>query len=188
MSEEKSEGKSKSRLELATELVKALVWPAFALVILLSFWTPLRESVRELPKLMRDAESVSIYSFSIKVKENLRWQATPEVGKVLTTPEVETVLARLSPDGIQKLLNFRFVSCWESGRDNIDQVKEINKELLQHGLLTEVSNMRLCAATEGARYDYALGPSDLGLATQQFIFAFVAQSARELTRTPPANK
>jgi hypothetical protein len=180
-----SEEKSKSRLELNIELLKALAWPLFALIILFSFWTPLRDSAKELPRLMRDAESVSIYSFSIKVKTDLRQQTTPEVGKVLATPEVERVLARLSPDGIQKLLNSRFVSCWESGKDNIQQVKEMNKELMQLGLLQELPDMGSCLKNQGANYEYAVGPTDLGKATQEFIFAFVTQSARELASAPP---
>lgn len=171
-----SEEKSKTRFELMVEMVKALAWPVFAFIILLSFWTPLREASRTLPGLLRRSEAITIAGLTIKLQGELRAKASPEV---------EQALARLSPEDIEELLNFRFVGCWDADSTNIQQIKDRYGRLVQSGLLVEVADMGRCASTQGVTYEYALGPSPLGVEAQKFLFALLAAFLHELGSAPP---
>lgn len=158
------------------ELVKALAWPVFAFIILLSFWTPLREASRTLPGLLRRSEAITIAGLTIKLQGELRAKATPGV---------EQALARLRPEDIEELLNLRFVGCWDADSVNIQQIKDRYARLMQSGLLEEVADLGRCAPTQGVTFEYALGPSALGVEAQKFLFALLAEAASEMGSAPP---
>src|SRR5262245_1682122 len=107
MSEEKTP-LPKSRLERSTDLLRAVLWPAFAFTVLLSFWTPLREVVKAVPKLIGDSEAITIGDVSLKISKDLRSKLPPDV---------KMALNGISTEGIKFL--FRYSSTIRLGKGQV---------------------------------------------------------------------
>jgi hypothetical protein len=161
----------KSRLELAVDLVKALAWPLIALTVLISFWSPLRAVARQLPDIVNRSETITIAGLSIKVREGLRRQATPEIARAL---------ANVTPDGLKRLLNTSSLSCW--GADGADFGRKENAELIRLGLVEEVPKAELCSPQPGQDYVFGARPTALGRETQTFLLAVISEFAQEIAR------
>ena len=114
----------KSRFELFVELVKATAWPILVAVVLVAFWSPLRETARQIPELLGRSDTVTIAGLSLKLSRGLRYQ---------TSPEVKKVLAELSQEAIERLLAMASRSWWDVGSESHGRSE--NAELLRLGLV-----------------------------------------------------
>lgn len=168
-----SESNSKSSLELITDLIKALAWPLFAAVVLISFWSQLQSASKELPNLLSRSETLSIAGLSLKIGKGLGRQPSTKVKKALS---------ELSPDGIHRLLNMSSSSWWDVGSESTG--KTDNAEVVRLGLLEEVPDNEIRATNErdGKRFGYGVRITPLGKETQAFLYALISEFAQELER------
>ena len=156
----------KSRVETMTELLKAVAWPAIALVVLISFWSPLQRTAEQVPTLVSRSDSITIAGLSLKVSRELRTKASPEV---------QAVVAKLSRKGIEQVLALSEKSTWKP--EDIENGREFTKELRALGLATELPPKELEALHAG----YGFTATELGRQTQAFLRAIVAEFVQELT-------
>jgi hypothetical protein len=77
------------------EYIKALAWPIIALIVLASFWTPLHQIGLMAPELVRQSDSITIGSVSLKLSKRVTRRMSDEV---------RNVLPRLDPDDLQELV------------------------------------------------------------------------------------
>jgi hypothetical protein len=171
----------KSTLELVVEVIKALAWPLFATVFLVSFWTPLHDTATLIPSIVSRSDTITIAGLSLKVGKALNKKATPEV---------ELALSRLSKEGVKRLLEMSASSWWDKGSEANGQAE--NSELVKLGLAMEVSADELATrnTTDHKNFGYAVRITDLGRKTQDFLRAVIAEFVDELPRTqtiPPSN-
>lgn len=96
MTEKDEKPRALRRSQVVLEYIKALAWPVFAIVLLVSFWQPLQDIAKVAPGLVSQSESIQIGSVSLKVKARLAKQASEAV---------QTVLRRLQPEDILEILS-----------------------------------------------------------------------------------
>lgn len=165
---------SKSRAELIVELIKALAWPLFALIVLICFWSQLQSASRQLPNLLSRSETISIAGLSLKIGKGLSKQPSTNVKKALS---------ELSPDGIQRLLNLSSSSWWDVGSESTARAEYA--ELVHLGLMEEVSESEIRATNErdGKNFGYAVRVTAFGKETQTFLYALISEFVQELERS-----
>lgn len=56
----------KSNYEITVDLLKAMLWPTTALVLIFFLWSPIKETTELLPSLLKNSESIEIGGISIK--------------------------------------------------------------------------------------------------------------------------
>jgi hypothetical protein len=167
----------KSRFELVVELIKAVAWPLIALILLIAFWTPLRQTTDLIPSIIGRSDTISIAGLSLKVSQGLKAKASPEV---------QRVLAKLSRSGVERVLRMSESAYWDRvpGRT---YYKEDTADLLKLGLVSEVSAAEIDGlnAKEHRNYDYGVRQTELGKETQSFLQSVVAEFVEELGRQAP---
>ena len=161
---------AKTRLELIVELIRALAWPSFAFVLLIALWSPLRLVALQLPDLIGRSETISIAGLSIKVGKGLRQQASKKV---------VAVLAKLSPDGLRKLVDRGNESYWDIGSESF--AKTENAELVRLKLLEEIPERELKERNQ--RYGYGIRPTSLGKEAREYVLALLAEFVGEIRKT-----
>ncbi len=160
----------KSRLELVTELIKATAWPSLALVALWGFWGPLQEAAKQLPALIGRSEVLTIAGVSLRVGSSLREKATPEMQKVL---------AEISPDGLRWILSTSEGGAyWDAG--DVSTGRRETMELRKLGLVEEVPAQELNDPRRGRRYGYGVRSTHLGKRTHAFLVSLVAEFVQGL--------
>lgn len=84
------------------EVLKVLFggWPAFALILLVLFYVPLRDALNEIPDKVRKAKDISVATISLK--STIRDEAVK-----LGTPNLADTVPRLSADATVMLLHAR---------------------------------------------------------------------------------
>lgn len=171
------ESQPKSRFELVVELIKALAWPLIALILLIAFWTPLRQTTDLIPSIIGRSDTITIAGLSLKVGQGLKAKATPEVQKVL---------AKLSRSGVERVLRMSDSSYWTRG-SGLSSDKNQGAELVKLGLETEVPQSELDALNlkQQTNYGFGLRITDLGRETQAFLQSVVAEFVQELGRQAP---
>jgi hypothetical protein len=164
---------SKSRFELMVELVKAVAWPLFASVLLISFWGPLRSAVSQLPNIISRSETLSIAGLSLKIRRGLTQQPSEEVKKSLS---------KLSPDDLKRLLNFNSTYC---GEEYASSCRADYAGLTGLGLIAEVPESELNQQTDerGKRYGFGARITPKGKETQTFLLALISEFVQELERS-----
>jgi len=83
-------------LELSVELIRAVAWPAIAIVGALVFYQPLSDVARHMAAKVQDASKVSIGAFSLEVAAKAREPGNP--------PELASQVGALSSKAVEQLL------------------------------------------------------------------------------------
>lgn len=161
----------KSKTEISIELIRALAWPTIVVILLISFWAPLQKTAKLLPILIDRSDTITIAGLTIKVKESLRKQASPEV---------EIVLSKLDRVGIEQVLEMGESTWWDIDDSEYGRSKTV--ELISLGLLEEVSDGEIKENNlrRGNSHGYAVKQTALGLETQEFLQAVVTEFVQEL--------
>lgn len=165
---------SKTRFELFVEFIKAVAWPLFASVVLISFWGPLRSSVSQLPNIVSRSETLSIAGLSLKIRRGLNRQPSEELKKSLS---------KLTPEDLKFLLNFNSTRCLE---EHAASCKADYAGLLSLGLIQEMSEAELnqrIEETNGRRYGFGARITPKGKETQGFLYALISEFVQELERS-----
>lgn len=166
-----SNNPSKSRFELIVELIKAVAWPLFAIVLLVSFWRPLRSAVTQLPNIISRSETLSIAGLSLKVRRSLAKQPSEEV---------KQALSKLSPDDLKRLQNFNSTFCEEQYAASC---RADYAALVGLGLLAEVPESELKKDRSGTPYGFGVRITPKGKETQSVLNALVSEFVQELERS-----
>lgn len=85
----------KTHSELILEYIKVLKWPVFVIIILLLFWTPLKEFIFKLPMLVDNTEEIEVAKVKITLRKNLFGKLSPSLKSTLSNLEdgdVEDIL------------------------------------------------------------------------------------------------
>jgi hypothetical protein len=167
----------KSTFELIVELIRALAWPILAVLVLISFWRPLHDTAVQIPDIVGRSDTITIAGLSLKVGRALRRQASPEV---------QEVLARLSPEGLKRVLGLSSSIWWDQGQEPMGQADVA--ELLRLGLVEEVSSAELQERNreDEKNFGYGVEITELGEQTQSFLQSVVAEFVQEVSRSAAA--
>jgi hypothetical protein len=89
-------------LQTAAELAKALAWPVLAVLLLVSFWTPLHTLMNTVPQLLSSSEEVSIGGATFHLRKSFVDQAPPEVKEILGDlgPEEVQIILEVKPQDV----------------------------------------------------------------------------------------
>lgn len=164
------------RLKVIVELVKALAWPLFATIALLSFWGPLRLTVRQLPDLVSRSETITVAGLSIKVQRGFSQQASDEV---------KQAVAQLSPEGISRILTMQGNIYYDS--NSVTYARTEYKELIDLGLVEPLPEEELLGVgSDDRQYGYGVGITPLGEEAQRLLIALISEFTQELdsSQTP----
>jgi hypothetical protein len=164
---------TKTRFELAVELVKAIVWPVIALVILFSFWHPFQLAMEQLPDVVSHSDTITIAGLTLKIDRSLQLQGLEP------SAEVRQVLSVLTPDGIRTLLAMGEGKYYPSSPTGTTE----NDELLRLGLFEEIPPEELSLG--GHNYEYGVRPTQLGQDTQNYLLALISEFALQLDQVAP---
>jgi hypothetical protein len=151
----------------AAELAKALAWPLLALVLLMGLWSPLRESAKEIPTLLRRSEGLTIAGVSLRVREDLSRRASLEV---------RTVVARLSPESLQYLLSSNGNGMFLIGGGTSQLPRELG-ELAGLGLIEELPAEEL-----PPQADSGFQMTPLGEEATSFLLVVVSEFVEQLAQ------
>jgi hypothetical protein len=168
-----SNNPSKSRFELIVELIKAVAWPLFAIVLLISFWRPLRSAVTQLPNIISRSETLSIAGLYLKVRRSLARQPSEEV---------KQALSKLSPDDLKRLQNFTSTWCEEQYASSC---RADYAALVSLGLIEEVpeSELKTQKDRSGTPYGFGVRITPKGKETQTLLNTLVSEFVQELERS-----
>ena len=173
---EKSKEDLASKVELLkciVELVKAVAWPLFATIALLSFWGPLRLTVRQLPELVSRSETITVAGLSIEVQRNVSQQATEEVRQAV---------AQLSPDSISNLITMQGRRYYFS--ESAAFGREEHAEMIDLGLVEPLTADELDdAESDDREYGFGVEITSLGEEAQRLLLSLISEFTQEL---PPA--
>jgi len=167
----------KSKFEIIVDLIKALLWPTIVICVLIIFWGPLRLIADQIPSIVSRSESITISGLSIKIRNN----------DVVEKPSdsVRMVLAKLSPNGVKRMLNNSTAVYWDKGQESYG--KEDYGELIKLGLYREVTPDELRERnTNNKNYGFGAERTPLGEETNNFLIQLVAGFVDELNG--PKNK
>ena len=157
------------RFAQSIELVKAIAWPLFGIIVLTSFWNPLYSTIQQLPNIVSRSENITIAGLTLKVGKGLRQQASTEVKQVLSD---------LSPESIRNLLTSGESTYWDVEYEISARTK--SNELLKFGLLEEIPKAELNDRKDSTKYGYGVRLTPLGKETQAFLFNLISEFAQEL--------
>ncbi len=163
------ENTPKSRFELLVELIKAIIWPLFATVILFLFWEPIRTISTQLPSLIGRSETITIAGVSLKVSKRLTQQASPKLA---------AALAKLSPQGLRQLVDQRGASLYPS--ENADRGKSEYAELISLGLAEEVPQTFQADSDRKLYPGFIVKLTPMGDEGEKFIYALLSEVVRDL--------
>ncbi|SET69761.1 hypothetical protein SAMN05216412_11325 [Nitrosospira multiformis] len=154
----------KSTFELCVELIRALAWPVIAAALLISFWQPLRETANLLPSILHRSDAITIAGLSLKVSHELRHEAPPDV---------QAKLRRLSPSGIEALLNHgENTKMIYEGKSEEKRAEERWGELVANELAYKESY------DDGARFFVALTP--VGVKARSYLVSIISEFIKGL--------
>jgi len=125
-----------SKVHWRIELIKALAWPCVAIFIVVAFWGPLQASARLLPQLLQDTETIEVSGVKINVRSSIA-ERTPA--------RVKVVLQKLSPAGIEYILEKRELSEFRSTDPTL--APDV-AELIAAGLCVPMTREDLAAAAK----------------------------------------
>jgi hypothetical protein len=91
------EGDSPNRTPHLYSIIKALAWPALALVVLVSFWTPLHQLAAAVPDVIKNADTIKFKDFSVLAGKRLS-RAPASVAQVLNNLTAEDIDFILTTD------------------------------------------------------------------------------------------
>jgi hypothetical protein len=161
MSINKSNGKT--RFENINDLVKILIWPLFAVLLLVCFWKPLFSLINKLPEIIDRSQTVTIAGLAIELNQNMRQPSE----------EVKIVLSEISPEGVKMLTEFKGTMCWwgEISSDNY----QVYEELIRLGLFAETSSIDL-----KGNCSIETKITNLGLNTKDYLFELLSEFVGKL--------
>ncbi len=168
----------KSKFELTVELIKATAWPGLTMIILITFWGPLRQTAEQFPYLVRRSDTITIAGLSLEVSRELRRQASPEVEEVIT---------ELSKEGIKRVLRLSGGSYWDKGSEThgrADYTELIHLKLVEEIAVDELERQN---QEEGKNFGFGVRPTELGRQTQSFLQSVVAEFVQELDLSHPSS-
>jgi hypothetical protein len=113
------------------QLLKAFAWPAVAMFILVSFWTPLQKVASMIPETFDKLDTVSIGGVQVHVSSGLSQQAPPAV---------KQTLAKLSPAAIQYIVENDIGG---PARTTAPVLRVEENELIEVGLCTPLTEKKL---------------------------------------------
>ncbi|SRR5712692_2297893 len=167
------DGKTVNKITLLLDLIKALMWPVFAIVILVSFWRPLHEVATALPDLARSSESITIMGVSVRVGKRLAARASPDVREVLS---------KLSPTDVEFIITLGDTT--EVKVDGNDQSDKPRLESLTAlGLFEKMSAQEIKAADENDQttYWFAAKTTPRYGKVREFLIKWMSETFEELT-------
>lgn len=135
--------KGPTRLEcyrVIVELVKALVWPAIFVSLLVAFWSPLSYTVDVLLNKLWEAKKVGIGALSIEIQEQARARGNPKLARRLNGLSPEAIRLLLEIGRAHHLLVSKFEPRPGEKRfslvpaDEFDRIRELaEKGLVEYG-------------------------------------------------------
>jgi hypothetical protein len=60
------------RFAQTIELVRAIAWPLFGIIVLISFWNPLYSTIQQLPNLVSRSENITIAGLTLEYRERAK--------------------------------------------------------------------------------------------------------------------
>jgi len=153
---------NQSNYQTTVDLFKAIIWPAFAFTLLISFWSPLDKTLEKIPSIIDKSESITIAGLSLKIERGIG---------IKPSSEVKSVLSQISPDGIKKLMNNKNSSYYDSK----DWPKNDNEELFRLKLVKEIP-------TKGSKHKFAMQPTLLGIKCQKFLDAVMIEIVKQIAQ------
>lgn len=157
-------------LKCTVELVKAVAWPLFATIALISFWGPLRLTARQLPELVSRSETITVAGLSLEVQRGVSQQASDEVRKAV---------AELSPDGINNLLTMQGNVYYSL--ESVSFGRERYEEMIDLGLVEPLTANELDAAeSDGREYGFGVEITPLGEEAQSLLLSLISEFTQEL--------
>jgi hypothetical protein len=164
---------NKSSVELATDFIKAIAWPLFALIFLISFWEPFQAAANMLPDIVNRSNTITIAGLTLQINRSLKLQNQQP------SSEVKQVLADISPDDINKILATSGWRVWNA--QEVDGGRDEYAKLVKLGVFREMTNQELQNRTEYAvRPVYGVVNKPLGDETRDFLIALIAEFAQQL--------
>jgi len=153
-----SNGESqKSQYEVTVDLIRSIIWPLFIGSLLIIYNKPFTETVSQLPNLLATSSELSIAGLKVQIDREISSK---------TTPEVLNGLSKLSPDGIERLMNMtRSTPVFK--KNELKQYENEWKELLALKLVEIIPWYD--------KYDYGMRTTIIGRDTQQFVFLIISQ-------------
>ena len=113
---------SKSKLELITDLLKAILWPLIVIVVIIVFWKPIKGIIDQ-------SDSITIGSLTLKLKNEIPTPSAP----------VRNVLDKISTQNIHELL---FI-----GNDT-SEYNGYSEKALEDSPVDEMINLKLIRSVE----------------------------------------
>jgi hypothetical protein len=159
----------KSKFELGVDLIKALAWPLFSIIVLFSFWPQLHSTMDQLPDLLKRSNTITIGDLTIILSRNIREPSA----------EVKKVLSEITPIDIPRLMRIE-QRVWLLTDANDAKINYA--DLLRLGLLEEIPTQDL---PENSTYGVQL--TQLGRDTQKYLSDLLLEFVDQLnqpTSTP----
>lgn len=156
------------KIEHSVEIIKITIWPAMVLILLFSFWSPLQKVANLIPEILENSNTITLSGISIKVNESLATKASPQV---------KSVLAKLSSDGLERLLETANTTGWDIS--DINLAKAENQELISLNLITEIPQSD---KNNDEKQLFQLQLTPLGKQTKRYVQLFVSELIKEVPK------
>lgn len=155
---EKKENNSK--LEAVATIIKASMWPVTILIFYILFSGDLHKCLAVVPTLLSNSKTISISGLKIEVNEKLKIEATRPV---------KEILKRMSPDGIDKILELSPTSSQLLKESELtDSVRNRYYELYRLNLVTKSP---ITLTPEGNNIELQL--NDKGKDVRKFLVSLI---------------
>ena len=73
------------------ELVKILIWPAFAFFVVIGFWEPLHSVARLMPDVLKETENITIGDVKISIRSTIATRVPIKVSPILPKLSPKTI-------------------------------------------------------------------------------------------------
>ena len=156
------------------ELVKILIWPAFAFFVVIGFWEPLHSVARLMPDVLKETENITIGDVKISIRSTIATRVPIKVSPILP---------KLSPKTIEYILE-------HSPGDYFSDIPKVDPEeieLISSGLCRKMTDAELAEpkknepSTGGnvARYEKGYKCEGLYTETRNFLMAFIPELMKQ---------
>ena len=174
------ESKPKVVPPLLAALLSALIsWPAFAILVIALFWTPLRQTGALLPRLLENSETITLGTLTLQIKQNLKVlaaQAGPEVRSALSGMDADDALVVLN-NNLQASVLYSGVPPDEAARwqklSRLGLVKVLTDK--------ELRNLERLHKYKSGHYTFGIDPTEKYFKTYKFLARAVFEIANAST-------
>ncbi|MGF6848112.1 hypothetical protein QFZ51_003347 [Chitinophaga sp. W3I9] len=153
-----------------TDLLKVVLWPTIALLIIIIYWRPLYLILDELPGVINNSESITIGSLSLKIEKSISRPPSKEIRDILSSMSASGVETLITGEGVTKYYH----------KSEALYGQEKYAELIKLGLYKEIDVNHLSLDPNNIKYQYGVQPTELGLQVRDYLMKVFAAILKEV--------